>query len=68
MEADHADTLGGLSCRAAQVAVDDGGWYTSLAIGVDGNPVISYRNSRNGVDGSLEVARLLYTVTGIAFE
>jgi len=44
---------------------DDVGYDASAAIGVDGNPVIAHQNDTNG---SLEVARLLYTVTGIAFE
>ena len=69
------DTLGELSCTAAQVVINDNGWrcadpvltrsfagvlnydvdyggdYTSVAIGTDGNPVISYYDG----DGRLRI-------------
>ena len=66
------DTLGELSCTAAQVVINDNGWrcadpvltrsfagvmnydvdnggeYTSVAIGTDGNPVISHYDGSDG--------------------
>ena len=41
------------------------GDYSSVAIGVDGNPVISYRNATNS---DLKIAVPMFSVTGIAFE
>ena len=43
----------------------DVGDDTSVAIGADGNPIISHHDDTNG---DLEVAIPVFTVTGIAFE
>ena len=41
------------------------GTYSSVAIGVDGNPVISHYDQNNA---DLELAIPMFSVTGIAFE
>ena len=46
-------------------STDSVGYFTSVAIGTDGNPVISHLENANG---DLEVAIPVFTVTGIAFE
>ena len=55
----------GVTTNTALVTADNVGGYSSVAVGLDGNPVISHTD---GTNSDLEFASVYFSATGIAYQ